>query len=64
MVLRSSLHPELKDRLRAAFLTIDVDPYASATFDEFGLERFAPVTYEHYASEERALRECERALGV
>ena len=64
VVLRSSLHPELKDRLRAAFLTIGADPYASTTFDGFGLERFAPVTYEHYASEERALRECEPALGV
>lgn len=64
VVLRSSLHPELKDRLRAALLTIGADPYASTTFDGFGLERFAPVTYEHYASEERALRECERALGA
>jgi phosphonate transport system substrate-binding protein len=64
VVLRSSLHPELKDRLRAALLTIGAGPYTSTTFDGFGLERFAPVTYEHYASEERALRECERALGV
>ena len=64
MVLRSGLHPELKDRLRAALLTIGVDPYAATTFDGFGLERFAPVTYEHYASEERALREVERALGA
>jgi hypothetical protein len=29
----------------------------------FGLERFAPSTYDHYAAEERAMRECERALG-
>ena len=64
VVLRSSLHPELKDRLRAALLTIGADPCTPNTFDGFGLERFAPVTYEHYASEERALRECERALGV
>ena len=64
VVLRSSLHPELKNHLRAALLTIGADPYASTTFDGFGLERFAPVTYEHYASEGRALRECELALGA
>lgn len=64
VVLRSSLHPELKDRLCAALLTIGADPYTLTIFDGFGLECFVSVTYEHYASEERALRECERALGV
>ena len=61
-VLRSNLHPALKNRLRAALLTIgEAVPPALAGF---GLERFAPVTYEHYASEEDALRKCERALGI
>ncbi len=62
VVLRSGLHPELKNRLRAAFLSIGED--APSALAGFGLERFAPVTYEHYASEEDALRRCERALGI
>ncbi|CAA9456887.1 MAG: ABC transporter, substrate-binding protein (cluster 12, methionine/phosphonates), partial [uncultured Rubrobacteraceae bacterium] len=62
VVLRSGLHPELKKRLRATFLSID-GATVPPTLARFGLERFAPVTYEHYAPEERALRECERALG-
>ncbi len=62
VVLRSGLHPELKDRLRAALLTIGA--HTAPTLAGFGLERFAPVTYEHYAPEERALRECERTLGL
>ena len=33
------------------------------TFARFGLERFAPVSYEHYAPEEQALQECERLLS-
>ncbi len=64
VVLRSGLHPELRDRLRAALLTIGARPDTSNDLGGFGLERFTPVTYEHYASEERALRECERALGI
>ncbi|CAA9451324.1 MAG: ABC transporter, substrate-binding protein (cluster 12, methionine/phosphonates) [uncultured Rubrobacteraceae bacterium] len=64
VVLRSGLHPELKERLRVALLAIATGPHASPTLDEFGLERFAPVTYEHYASEEQALRKCESKLGT
>ena len=63
VVLRSGLHPELKRRLRATFLSIGEDAAVPPTLAGFGLERFAPVTYEHYAPEEKALRECERALG-
>jgi phosphonate transport system substrate-binding protein len=59
-VLRSGLHPELKDQLCTAILRIGADQLISPTFAEFGLERFALVTYEHYASEEQALRECKR----
>ena len=62
VVLRSGLHPELKDRLRAALLTIGA--HTAPALAGFGLERFAPVAYEHYAPEERVLRECERTLGV
>jgi phosphonate transport system substrate-binding protein len=64
VVLRSNLHPELKDRLRAALLTIGADPRTPPALARFGLERFAPVTYGHYAPEEQALRECEHALGT
>jgi phosphate/phosphite/phosphonate ABC transporter binding protein len=63
IVLRSDLHPDLKDRLHAGLLTINADPRTSPTLARFGLERFAPVTYEHYAPEEQALRKCERAYG-
>ena len=31
---------------------------------QVGLERFAPVTYEHFASEEKALRGCESVVGI
>ena len=54
VVLRSGLPPEIKERLRAILLTVGADPHASLTLAEFGLERFAPVTYEHYAPEEQA----------
>jgi len=65
MVLRSGLHPTLKDRLRAGLLTIGAGLQASPTFAQFGLQRFAPVTYQHYyAPEEHALRRGERALEV
>ncbi len=62
VVLRSSLHPELKDRLRAALLGIDA--HTVPALAGFGLERFVPVAYEHYASEEEVLRECESAQGI
>ena len=64
VALRSNLHPELKDRLRAALLAIGAGAPAPPSLAGFGLERFAPVTYEHYASEEDALQRCERALGI
>jgi phosphonate transport system substrate-binding protein len=62
VVLRSHLDPELKDRLRAGLLTLNTD--LPPVLASFGLERFAPVTYKHYASEEQALRSCERTLTV
>lgn len=64
VVVRSGLHPRLKDRLRAALLAIGVDAPVPPTLAGFGLQRFAPVTYEHYAPEREALRTCERALGI
>ncbi len=64
VVIRSGLDGELKERLRTILLSIGADPHVSPTLAEFGLERFAPVTYEHYAPEEQALRKCERTLGT
>ncbi len=64
MVLRSDLHPELMGRLRAALLAIGEDAPAPPALARFGLERFVPITYEHYASEQAALRECESTLGI
>lgn len=63
-VLRSGLHPELKNRLRAALLTIGEGGHAPPSLAGFGLERFAPITYEQYVSEGDALRRCERTLGI
>ena len=63
VVLRSGLQPELKYRLREVLLTIGANSRTPPTLAEFGLKRFAPVTYERYASEEQLLRKCERALG-
>lgn len=64
VVIRSGLDGELKERLRAILLSIDADPHVSPTLAGFGLKCFAPVTYEHYAPEEQALRKCEHALGT
>ena len=63
-MIRSDLDGELKERLCAILLSTGVDPHLSPTLAWFSLERFAPVTYEHYAPEERVLRECESALGT
>jgi ABC-type phosphate/phosphonate transport system substrate-binding protein len=64
VVIRSGLDGELKERLRTILLSVGAVPHVSPTLAGFGLERFAPVNYKHYASEEQALRECERALGT
>ncbi len=40
-MLRSGLHPELKDRLRAALLTIGADQHTPSTLTGFGLKRFS-----------------------
>ena len=64
VVVRSGLDSGLKYRLQAALLSIGEAEAALSAFARFGLERFAPVTYEHYASEEAALRKCERALLI
>jgi phosphonate transport system substrate-binding protein len=61
VVVRSRLHQELKDLLRTSLLTIGSGQHEPSALAGFGLERFAPVTYEHYASEEQALRKCEGA---
>ncbi len=64
VVLRSALPQELKNRLLAALLSIGLHPSASPTLAGFGLSRFVPVTYDHYAPEEQVLRGCERALAA
>ena len=64
VVLRSDLHPELKGQLCDVLLTIGTNSCTPPTLTEFGQRRFAPVTYEHYASEEQALRKCENVLGT
>ena len=56
VVVRSGLHPDLIEELRAALLAVGADRYAPL---DFGLERFAPVTYDDYAPEALALEACE-----
>ena len=63
VVVRSALPLKLKARLRAGLLTIERGSGTPAALAKFGLERFAPITCKHYAPEEQALRECERALA-
>ena len=64
VVLRSGLHRSLGEGLRTALLSIGEDSPVAPALADFGLERFVPVTYEHYAAEGEVLRSCERALGV
>ncbi|MBA3792926.1 MAG: PhnD/SsuA/transferrin family substrate-binding protein [Rubrobacter sp.] len=64
VVLRSNLHPNLVEGLRAALLAIGEDSPVAPALADFGLERFVPVTYEHYAAESDVLRRCEGALGI
>jgi len=59
VVVRSGLHPDLNEELRAALLTMGSDRYAPRTLLDFGLESFAPVTYDDYAPEALALEACE-----
>ena len=58
IVTRSNLDPDLTDRLRTGLLKLSTN--LPPVLAGFGLKHFAPVTYEHYASEEQALRKCER----
>ena len=51
VVIRSGLDGDLKERLRNILLSLGTDPHVSPTLAGFGLERFAPVPYEHYAPE-------------
>lgn len=62
VIVRSNLPLELKERLRAALLTMDAN--TSPVLAGFGLRGFSPVTHEDYAAEERALRDCEHLLGA
>src|SRR5215218_8133958 len=48
VVVSSALNPELKHRLRAAFLAIEQDQQTRRTLKQFGLSRFVPVGQEDY----------------
>ena len=63
VVFHSALRIELKSSLRGALLKIGPGLHAPS-LSEFGLECFGPVSYEHYAEEEHALRECEYLLNA
>jgi len=49
VAVRSTLPPELKNRLRAAFLTTQQDPLTRHTLEEFGLTRFVAVGPADYS---------------
>ena len=49
VVVSSRLHPDLKDRLRAAFFTTDEDEHTRHTMRRFGLSHFAAVSREDYS---------------
>ena len=48
VVVSSALNPELKQRLRAAFLATEQDQQTRRTLKQFGLSRFIPVGQEDY----------------
>lgn len=63
VVFHSALREKLKDHLRDALL--EIEAYSNVpSLSEFGLERFAPISYAHYAEEERVLRGCEYLLNA
>jgi len=49
VVVRSALHPELKEDLRTSLLMVDADPLTRRLVSGFGLKRFVPVTDEDYS---------------
>ena len=48
VVVNTTLHPDLKDRLRAAFLTTNEDESTRRTLQRFGLRRFVAVDHKTY----------------
>lgn len=59
VVVRSALHPEVKERLRASLLAADADPRTRRALSGFGLRHFVPVSHEDYAPDKVALDACE-----
>ena len=49
VVVNSALHPELKQRLRAAFLATEQDQQTRRTLKQFGLSRFVAADLEDYS---------------
>ena len=49
VVVNSALHPRLKERLRAAFLTTEEDQHTRPILKEFGLSRFVAADQEDYS---------------
>ena len=49
VVVRSTLHPEVKEGLRAAFLSMQENPRTRRLLDKFDLSRFVAVSQEDYS---------------
>jgi ABC-type phosphate/phosphonate transport system substrate-binding protein len=49
VVVRSALHPQLKEDLRGCLLMADADPRTRRALSGFGLRRFVPVSDEDYS---------------
>src|SRR5215210_1664040 len=55
VVVRSALHPKIKEGLRACLRTMHADRHTWRALAEFGLERFVPVADEDYSPDLLAL---------
>ena len=53
VVVSSALHPELKQRLRSAFLSTEQDQQTRRTLKQFGLSHFVAADPEHYSLDAR-----------
>jgi phosphonate transport system substrate-binding protein len=51
VLVRSALGADIKNALRASFMTMALDPHTRNALAEFGLERFEQVSHEHYTAE-------------
>ena len=64
IAVHRALSPDLKQRLAAAFLDLGSDPESRRALDAHDIERFVPVSEEHYQGERQALLRREAGVVV